>query len=79
MSDSIFDKLLDGYVTIESAKLGGRLATQPAQQYASLTDIPTSSNINAASPTEKPFYKKPGVVVAGVVLTVVLIFAATRK
>ncbi len=76
---SVFEQLLDGYVKIESAKLGSRLATQPAQQRASLSDIPTSTNINAANPKEKPFYKKPGVIVAGVVLGIVLVFVATRK
>lgn len=76
---SLVEQVLAGYVQIETAKLGGRLTTQPAQQQASLQDIPISKNVQASSPTTKPFYKKPGVIVAGVVIGLALVFAATRK
>jgi len=76
---SIFDKLLDGYVTIESAKLNSRLSTQPQQQAASLADIPVSSNVKAAAPvTAKPFYTKPAFLIGGAVVVVVVVFAAAK-
>ncbi len=77
-SPSLIEQVLSGYVQIESARLGGRLSTQPEQQNAAVNSIGISRNSQASSP-KKPFYKNTGMIVAGVVVVVGLIFAVTRK
>jgi len=78
-SPSLVEQVLAGYVTIESARLGGRLTNQPEQQKSTLNNIPQSRNAQAGSPNAKPFYKKPAVIAAGLVVGILLVFAATRK
>lgn len=75
---SVVEDALNLWVAGESQKLASRLNTQPQQQQAAVSSI--SQPRNAQASVESPaFYKKPGVIVAGIVVVVVAAFVLSRK